>query len=162
MFIYLEWGIFPSTYGHTKKYRTAQSRQTKAMFLGPGHFPNSRFYTFIPAEDLFPWLRGWRFKGCWSHCLCGEKIEQGAPKKPFSHLSWNEATKGPVWSKFKLTSSKGQKISLSKFRKGKGERMIPPKTAVDQCWAVYGGEALVILPEKTFLAPPRLNPHPPR
>lgn len=81
MFIYLEWGIFPSTYGHTKKYRTAQSRQTKAMFLGPGHFPSSRFYTFIPPEDPLSLVRRVEVQRVlvWSHCLCGEKIEQGAP-----------------------------------------------------------------------------------
>lgn len=59
----------------------AQSRQTKTIFLHPGHFPSSRFYTFIPAEDLLSFVRRVEVQRVlvWSHCLCGEKIEQGAP-----------------------------------------------------------------------------------
>lgn len=58
--------------------QTAQNRQTKATFLGPGHFPSSKFYTFIPAEDPFPLVSRVEVQSVlvWSHCLCREKIEQ--------------------------------------------------------------------------------------
>lgn len=54
VFNYLDWGIFLSTYGHTKKYTSDSSETTEATFSGPEHFFSSRFYTILYLHSLLP------------------------------------------------------------------------------------------------------------
>lgn len=71
MFIYLEWGIFPSTYGHTKKYRTDGPEQAEQSNVPrQGISPALGSILLFLQRILFPWLGGWRSKGHW----CGPTV----------------------------------------------------------------------------------------